>query len=420
MKQLQVFRTPVEHVIRERITKATDAIDAETDDYIRGVNETEYVDHVYSQFAFGIPRIDFSQRSGDVVQRPIPATMFRGFIPPGTHSLPRPVIRTFLPCSGDMPLLVIRPSSYSNFTASVTVDDEGIWFEYPILEPAFKEAIKAQQQADVNGFQGMYQTLVKDLESGNRRLQSEIGRHVNARKQRLAEGERLLESWGIPLKRTPDRVSYAAPVTVRKSVLPRPKAGEKSEPILADAVYEEILEIAQGLGKAFERHPATYRNVEEEALRDHFVLHLEPRFAVEGAATGETFNKVGKTDILIRYRNMTVFVAECKWWAGEKAYLDALTQMLGYVTWRDTKTAILLFVRNKRITPVLNAITKTTPSHPNFVAEVTRMDDGPFRYTFHLNGDRDRHLTVAVQVFHFPDVAQEKRKTPRTTGSRVV
>ncbi len=33
-----------------------------------------------------------------------------------------------------------------------------------------------------------------------------------------------------------------------------------------------------------------------------------------GQATGETFNKSGKTDILVRDGDRNVFVAECKWW----------------------------------------------------------------------------------------------------------
>jgi hypothetical protein len=36
----------------------------------------------------------------------------------------------------------------------------------------------------------------------------------------------------------------------------------------------------------------------------------------QGQATGETFNHVGKTDILIRHENKNVFVAECKFWGG--------------------------------------------------------------------------------------------------------
>lgn len=44
---------------------------------------------------------------------------------------------------------------------------------------------------------------------------------------------------------------------------------------------------------------------------------------------------------------------------------DALKQLFGYLVWRDTKAAILLFIRNKDVTAVIdNAIAKIK-EHPN-------------------------------------------------------
>jgi hypothetical protein len=59
----------------------------------------------------------------------------------------------------------------------------------------------------------------------------------------------------------------------------------------------------------------------------------------KGQATGETFNFQGKTDILIRVEGKNVFIAECKFWKGEKALLATLDQLLSYLSWRDTKAA---------------------------------------------------------------------------------
>lgn len=57
----------------------------------------------------------------------------------------------------------------------------------------------------------------------------------------------------------------------------------------------------------------------------------------------------GKSDILIRDGDRSVFVAECKIWRGSKSLSNAIDQLLGYATWRDTKTAILVFNRNKEL-----------------------------------------------------------------------
>ena len=77
-----------------------------------------------------------------------------------------------------------------------------------------------------------------------------------------------------------------------------------------EAIYREILQTIHETGKVFERLPRTYADKDEEALRDHLILELEPRFAY--STTGETFNKQGKTDILIRHEKSNLFVAECK------------------------------------------------------------------------------------------------------------
>jgi hypothetical protein len=154
--------------------------------------------------------------------------------------------------------------------------------------------------------------------------------------------------------------------------------------------------------KQFERLPSTYAGKEEEHLRDHFLLILEPNF--EGSATGETFNKTGKTDILLRHDGSNVFVAELKYWRGKKAYLETVTQLLSYLTWRDSKAAIIVFVPNKDLTAVLSTIEQTTAEHSNHLGLVSIREPGWYEYRFHVNNDRNREVKLAVQVFHLPSI----------------
>ena len=48
-------------------------------------------------------------------------------------------------------------------------------------------------------------------------------------------------------------------------------------------------------------------------------------------------------------------MAECKIWKGQKNFTAAIEQLLGYLTWRDSKTALLIFSRNKNFKEVLQA-----------------------------------------------------------------
>jgi hypothetical protein len=72
-------------------------------------------------------------------------------------------------------------------------------------------------------------------------------------------------------------------------------------------VPQQILGIINSAGIAMERHPGTYANKDEEALRDHFLTVLTTHHP---SSTGETFNKSGKTDILGFFRLMRVLVLE--------------------------------------------------------------------------------------------------------------
>jgi len=148
-----------------------------------------------------------------------------------------------------------------------------------------------------------------------------------------------------------------------------------------------------------ERHPSIYFDKSEETLRDHFLMVLSPHFQ---SVTGETFNKGGKTDILIRHESSNVFVAECKFWKGEKSLHSAIKQVLGYLTWRDSKAAIILFVRNKDIEGVITTVIGAAKESEYFVAYNGSKGEGWLDFDFRLGPDNPRNVRLSILLFHFP------------------
>ncbi len=146
----------------------------------------------------------------------------------------------------------------------------------------------------------------------------------------------------------------AAPATSRQPA--------ETEFTLSEHDYQEILRICASMSLAMERSPTVFENAEEEHIRVHYLVQLNGQF--QGAATGETFNNIGKTDILIRHENKNVFVAECKFWGGYKALIETTDQLLGYTTWRDTKTALIIFSRNQDFTNVISEAQRAMKDHP--------------------------------------------------------
>lgn len=173
-----------------------------------------------------------------------------------------------------------------------------------------------------------------------------------------------------------------------------------SKNLLPNVIYKSILKYIHNMGRQFERLPSTYDGKEEEALRDHFLTVLEGKFGA--SATGETFNKKGKTDILLRKDGKNIFIAECKFWKGEKGFLETIDQLLSYLTWRDSKTAIIVFVRNKDFSSVRNTIKQVIRKHPNYLNYVDEEDKTWFNYLFHLKDDPEREIKMAVMLYHLP------------------
>jgi hypothetical protein len=164
--------------------------------------------------------------------------------------------------------------------------------------------------------------------------------------------------------------------------------------------YEEILRIIKNMTRVMELSPESFRGMGEEDLRTHFLVQLNGAF--EGQATGETFNFQGKTDLLIRVDGKNVFIGECKFWGGEKAFLDTISQLLSYLSWRDTKTAVLVFNKNADFSKVLETIKAVVSKHPQYKRDNGTIDETNFRYVFSQPNDANRELTLTVMAFDIP------------------
>lgn len=227
---------------------------------------------------------------------------------------------------------------------------------------------------------------------------------IHHRRERLLAQSQRAASLGIPVKRREDAPkTYAIPTARKKAIPALPPASAAPfapEPAWAMEQYEQALKIMQDMTLVMERSPDAFKTMDEEALRQHFLVQLNGQF--EGKATGETFNMSGKTDILLREGERNVFIAECKFWKGPKAFGEAIDQLLSYATWRDGKTVILVFNRGTEMATVCTGLDASAKAHGNFKRTVSWPHESGFRYVFHANGDTNRELIVTVLVFHVP------------------
>jgi hypothetical protein len=111
---------------------------------------------------------------------------------------------------------------------------------------------------------------------------------------------------------------------------------------------------------------------------------------------------VGKTDILIRVDGRNVFIGECKFWRGEKVFMETIDQILSYLSWRDTKAAAIIFNRTKQFTSVLDKIRAALEGHPKKVGGLQIESETRFRCRFSQPEDKDREVILTVMVFDIP------------------
>ena len=224
---------------------------------------------------------------------------------------------------------------------------------------------------------------------------------VKERKELLLKRKGIAEGLGIPIRRSgAASETLSIPVKKKRINILKPSTSDKAylpEPFLEKGTYLQILKACSDLGIAMERHPSTYEGKNEEAIRDLLLLTLNVNFE---SVTGETFNKKGKTDILIRHENRNIFVGECKFWRGPKNHQETIDQILSYLTWRDSKAAILYFVNNKELQPILNNILSLTESHSCHLKTLDQKEEGGFNFKFYLKEDKTRSVEINIQFFH--------------------
>jgi len=313
--------------------RAKSIIEGENEDYILNVNQTEYISHLTNKFQKEVPEILFDEVYADSYEDDVPAEYFSPrFDVYRNEKIRKEIIQFFIPVSGNIDLLNYSPASSISIGGGgdFKVTSEAIVAEFINFN---NDGVKIKQDFDneVRGIQRNYETLKSDIEAFNNSLESNLKIVFVQRKNKLLNKNNLMSSLGVPLKKKNSSSStFTIPqprlkekISIRKPVVT--EKGFEPEPTLDENNYLHILKFINDVGKNFERMPSVYVGKGEEDLRDHILMTLDPHFEL-GSASGETFNKSGKTDIQLRYGSSVVFIAECKFWTGEKGYLKTISQ----------------------------------------------------------------------------------------------
>lgn len=380
-------------------------VESENNEYLAKINQEEYLDFIQNEFEILPPVLLEEQIQCEVKQKKIEVVnQIRG----GNIMIDGCEVRVLIPFEGESILLLSRANSWTTCPPMASIQDNKIvkTFQLKMSEVETFDDKKALEPLlkEINQYIGF---LEKDLTTYNENIRSIAKNVMDSKISNYNKFNAFAKNISYPIKReTNVPATFDIPQVLRKPQISKPIVNEAKflpEPTLSTEEYDHILKICSDMSLVIERNPNAFFDMEEEVLRTHFLVQLNGHY--QGQATGETFNSIGKTDILIRDDNKNVFIAECKFWKGEKVYLSTIDQLLGYVTYRDTKTSILIFDKNKDFSNTLTKIQESTPTHSNFVRQDKTYKspiESAYRYVFKNKNDEDKEFLLTVIAFHIP------------------
>ncbi len=228
---------------------------------------------------------------------------------------------------------------------------------------------------------------------------------ISRRRESIQRERGVQEALGFRMNRRDDASAYSVPLIRRRFGLASqadPGGTFHPEPALLENDYEAAMGVLVSSRNALERSPSLTSSYGEEQIRDLLLIFLNAQF--EGAAAGEVFNKSGKTDILIRVDDRNIFIGECKIWGGPNSISQGLEQLFDrYLTWRDAKAALMLFVRDGDLTAITRKSIEVIEAHPQYLRTVSNGGPGERSdFVFHSKGDRSREVRLAFLSFFLP------------------
>jgi hypothetical protein len=276
--------------------------------------------------------------------------------------------------------------------------------EYPADAP---RDVRGEAQGVIDSIQRHLTWARGDIETFNRGLEQRARAAIQARRQRVRVTYDQLQQTGIPMRK-PDEApkTYIADVLVRRPSPSIPPASASMsialEPVLSDEVFEHILGVIRATGEAMEQSPKTYAGMGEEDRRQVLLAALNTHY--QGQTTAEAFNVSGKTDLLVRHpEGKNLFIGECKFWEGAKGFAETVDQLFRYAGWRDTKLAVVMFVREKGLTAVVEKAREALAEHEQFVGRGEEVNETELRATMSWPGDERRHADLNVFFVHVPE-----------------
>lgn len=310
-----------------------------------------------------------------------------------SHSYMNPAFLNTTKMGGDDHLIITMQLPALNLATDIYGDTERLH----VLQAEQQKSVQDARDSHIKQLQETVKRSGDQTNPWNDSLAIQIRRILEERAMVAVEAMRFAANSDVPVFRVEEAEQVPLqPGIVRRKL--RPDASS-SEATLTAEIYEDIVQTIEQMTRAMERTPTAARLGEEE-IRDLILFVLNANY--RGAAAGEVFNGTGKTDILLRWNDQNAFIGECKFWEGPARFRNAIDQLHGYVTWRDTKAALILFVKAGKPTDIIDKASHELRKHRTFIEEAPRTNGTRRDFVMCAADDDAKHIDVALVVVILP------------------
>ncbi|MEW6582118.1 MAG: hypothetical protein AB1416_05085 [Actinomycetota bacterium] len=411
MDQLLFNEGDLRRALDAQAKKMGEAVEAEPEESLKQADVAGWAAALAHHFAVACPEL----RTGELWREPVKdvkidvswdtSRYFSDHASELARNFPGYRVVVHVPFEGDAGVFSLRPSSFTLNPPRGRIKDGDlvVTIEYPRDTQPDIDSEVSRLLGAVSQWLGFARA---DIDSFNHRLEQEARGAIEGRQHRIAQRDAHLAQSSIPERRPAEgrERTYIADVLVRRPVpsLPQTRADDKPpklEPALDGRVFEHVLEVIRKQCLHIEQNPRTYIPMGEEDRRNVVLSALTTHY---DGFTAETDNQGGHTDILARSEGRNIFICECKFWDGEQCFTDTINQLFGYTGWRDTKLAIVMFVRAKGMTAIVSKARNRLAAHPQFVAWQDAASETELRATVRWPGDADRLGDLNIFLVHTP------------------
>ena len=306
----------------------------------------------------------------------------------------------YFPFSGEEILFRMQPSTFlMGPYPDIEIDSGYIVFKYvktlAELDDSSKEKIDNELCNDLKTINKQISNIKRDVDRFNSELPEYVTVLISKKKNKIEQFFDIAKKFEISISKN----TFAeAHIPMERKIQPIKQHYDKSDYFsISDSSYNDIISVIKHTGSTFERTPVSYANMNEEDLRNVLLASLNATY--KGRATGEAFRNKGKTDICIEEENRAAFIAECKIWRGKKRIIDALKQLDSYLTWRDCKTALIVFSRQRNYFDILEKIKEVARSDDN-VFNFNEVDKNEFKCKYRSQSNIGQVIEVRILVFN--------------------